>query len=233
MKKVFKNIKVIILFMALITAGIGLILSVIKYNKITNYYSEKVVAVKVDEIEESYDYVGWLNIIKTETHYNYVYEYEWNGEIYKIELEKSETKNLWNILKTIFTGTGNGEKLVCHLNPKTPNEATLETTNEVAIYSVCFFITLMCTAYTTICVFEENAKIRKGEDYIKKMVWTCPCCKSENVTAREVKHINKSSRVINQKRWLFCRDCDYQEVRLEKEETYDASDVKGNKNEEN
>ena len=224
MKKMFKITKVTLLSAILVVVGIMLASSIIKYNKLTDYYTEKVVAVKVDESEVSYDTINWLNVIETETHYYYTYEYEWEEEIYKIELDKTEVKNLWHILVKFVLGTGNSEKLVCHINPENANEAVLETSNTIPMCAVLFILITFITIYAICDLSDFNYHLKKSKDYdcnayIEGYICNCPNCKSDNIGAREVHHIDRSKNAVNKKTWLYCRACDWQDVRIETLET--------------
>lgn len=224
MKKKFKIAKITLLSIILIIVGIMLVDSIVKYNKLTDYYTEKVVAVKVDESEVSYDTITWLNIIETETHYYYTYEYEWEEETYKIESDKTEVKNLWHILVKFVIGTGNSEKLVCHINPENASEAVLETSNTIYMRAALFILVAFITIYAICDLSDFNYHLKKGKNcdynaYIESYICNCPNCKSYNIGAREMQHMNHFKNTVNKKIWLYCRACDWQDVRIETEES--------------
>lgn len=222
MKKIYESGKVVLSSIILIVVGVALVISIIKYNKLTDYYTEKVIAVKVDEVEESYDTITWANTVQTEIYYNYIYEYEWDEETYSIKLEETEAQNLWSVFKTLFTGIGSDEKLVCHLNPEKPSEAVLETSNNILFYSVAFFFAVGIAGLEITNFILKNEIIKKGENFeiqIKELIHNCPNCKSKNIGAKEVKHLNRSkNNMVIKKVWIYCRECDWQDVRIEKED---------------
>lgn len=202
MKKIIKDIWVIIWFIAMIFAGLALLGSIIEYNKTTDFYSEKVIAEKVEEIKEETDNISWLNTIETKITTMYIYEYTWEEETYQITKEMNNWKVMWHYLK-YFT-VGKEGKVVVFINPENPEQATFAT-YYITAYTIILISAYIFLIYRIDIIYNEKIRYpRRTEINKEEILCICPYCHSEKVGVKEVL---KSESENNKKVWAYCMIC--------------------------